>query len=709
MIVLLAVSLALQAQAQAQAQGFVPMRHPGTDSSVNAQLRTLCPAPDLANHTALLNREVDAGNRAPFRGAPEDAWTKLGCARVALSMTDVTPREGPAMPLGGSWSQGALSAMLEAVERHPAQGRAAEVAALLALRELRPRLLERAANDFVKAIHAGVTTPAVLRGCDEFALRLGRDSLAGSCAALGLEHGSDSTWHFIVKARLAFRKTDSALGVHDFVQAASTARTPQARQTIQWHLQWFLAPAEVSAFARVPDGDLGQWVQNRLVARDIRDAQPMGARLAEHFKRLDYVYAHFWTYVPAVNEHRVLGRRTGVATIGIAHTGDAMTPGMHPTGSGGIVPRWQTEFDDRGVVWLRLGPPAHRYYWGYDFARELWIYEIDGERNFLQFQDEDFNGNKEATRLVTGVIDPFFCGLDKLRCEVSAYVYSPAPPELVAQIRAQDAQSTRLGSVLDDNSRRDAAHIDVVAQEARLWNPTDGSPFTLISYAVRLQDLRLTGDSTALEGAFTLRLRQMHEPSGVVSDTTVVRYIRVAGPTAARSHLTGLFVLPGGEDVSTWSLAVDQDTDRSGRAYEMRNTPAVAIDTGTVALSDLVLGAQSQGLRWNGFREPVTLGPLGAFSHTETVELFYQTKSSIDLAHVSTSLTLTCVECGLRFGETPPRLSVAFDRRLEHGIAAVYRGLDVSTLVRGSYQLDVVLRDTEGRILTVKSRRLYLD
>lgn len=104
-------------------------------------------------------------------------------------------------------------------------------------------------------------------------------------------------------------------------------------------------------------------------------------RLAEHYRRLDHVYRNFRLDLP---ERR------------------------HYTGAAAYVPPWQTGFDDRGVIYLRHGPPDDTAtYAGPEVQRNIsWKYEqLSGDPLVFHFvSDEDVSDYKLVRHLSDAII-----------------------------------------------------------------------------------------------------------------------------------------------------------------------------------------------------------------------------------------------------------------------------------------------------------------
>jgi hypothetical protein len=148
-------------------------------------------------------------------------------------------------------------------------------------------------------------------------------------------------------------------------------------------------------------------------------------------------------------------------------------------------------------------------------------------------------------------------------------------------------------------------------------------------------------------------------------------------------------------------LFASQGTDRSGRAWADRLAP---LPTGALAMSDLVVGAESQGLTWaTTGGTAVPLGPLGAFDRKEPVAIYWQVRSPAARDAVRISLALYRV--GPRDTERP-LLEQVFDAQLHAGLNELQRDIGLAELDGGTYRLEVTVRDGEASV--VRSARVLL-
>ncbi|MEO8480175.1 MAG: carboxypeptidase regulatory-like domain-containing protein, partial [Gemmatimonadota bacterium] len=261
-------------------------------SHYHAAIDFACPAAP-ATRNALFQAEVVAADRAGR--SPNDAagWHALACVRAHLDLEGAIGRESVEMPLGTSWQEGAINAELKALTAQPDRRESAELLAVLMADQPEPKPAAAIRIALARAVTDGVAAPAAVRGCAALSLRLGDLAATNRCVEIGLEGGADSTWQLMLLARLASRTPDTAFVSTLFDGALGTAHDAAAWSEVGWQLHWFLEPDEWDEWQRLDDARRAGWVRDRLATRDIRDGKRAGARLMEHFHRLDYAEEHF--------------------------------------------------------------------------------------------------------------------------------------------------------------------------------------------------------------------------------------------------------------------------------------------------------------------------------------------------------------------------------------------------------------------------------
>ncbi|MEO5799138.1 MAG: hypothetical protein ABIZ70_12790 [Gemmatimonadales bacterium] len=556
----------------------------------------------------------------------------------------------------------------------------------------------------VRAVASGQRRPELLRACTELMLQAKRDSISRSCATFALDLGQDSAWHELRLARIAARQHDTTDTTLHFALGLLAAKDSAALADVMWHLQWFFSPEELERFRAVPVSQLSAWVQLRLVSRDMRDGRPQGSRLIAHFERMEYVFEHYTLGLP-----EQIRKKGGLVGSMPDKPGNAWTllsspePGGVGAGRFRYYARWQTDIDDRGIVYMRFGKPdtllalnvpnegLGRHGGGLtDNLRELWIYHIDDRRLFLSFEGEQFDGREEATRLVSGVLGSYMCGFDARRCLLTRRSQlaaakevgeaNPLPYEQMLPIQYQDTEFIRTATTRDDNSPRGLTSIPLAATLYRMWDPTSGAPLSVIP-------IRTSGDTSRM----TVRVSQLDIGSSNLRDTTL---------TVPSSSV---LALPRGPDVSTWSVVATREAKKeTGRGWEDGLAP---LPVGEVRMSDLILGTARSPLVWDatGSRVPIHLGP---FDRKVPIKLYYQLFSKLARPNATSTITLIREDPGTK--ADAPSVRIEGRAAVEKGLTEVERELDVSRLDGHRYRLEVAVSDGAGSVRVRQAVRIEL-
>jgi hypothetical protein len=352
-------------------------------------------------------------------------------------------------------------------------------------------------------------------------------------------------------------------------------------------------------------------------------------------------------------------------------------------------------------------------------TREAWSYVIDGRELLLHFEGERFTGTTDATRLVAGVLGHYLCDLDTMRCNLSLRSqgafeqfwrwdptssqrppeFRPLPPETVASLREADREHLTQATTKDDHGVRAARTITTLARVHRVWDPASGAVLGVVPYAVRTQDVADRRDTTA---TFTLTVRQWDPGSGAWLEAAIPRALRLPRDRPGDGYLTGHAVVASGAGVSAWSVVAAQDTIAWGRAWADRVSP---LGGGSLAISDVVLGAASQGQRWRttGGTE-VPLAPLGAFDRNAPITLYWQVQSSVARDDLRTTVALYRTD-----GKSQePALQIAFTGRVAAGLTEELREVGIGRLEGGRYRVEVVLTDPSDGATARRSGELLV-
>ncbi|MGH7583760.1 MAG: hypothetical protein ACREL5_11095, partial [Gemmatimonadales bacterium] len=443
-------------------------------------------------------------------------------------------------------------------------------------------------------------------------------------------------------------------------------------------------------------------VRNAVIERDVRDGQPFGARLAEHFNRLEYVEKNFALRVAGVLHDAM--RSTAVAGCDASHDTLSFS---HDTTVFRAYARWQTDFDDRGVVWMRWGKPSRIALDTTLCATESWRYDVDGKVLLLTFQWEAMSGSTAATTLRTGMLKDYICALDTWRCGLAMAsdpgVPFPLPPEQMMQAIADDRRHIALATTTDDNSVRGDRNIALGAMLHRLWDPESEIPIAVVTYGVPVKDLSAQQGTEGRTTLLDFELQQWDPSLDKWSDTVFSRHFALPDTSVHRPDIVGFVAIASTPGVSSWSLVATQPDHRRGRAYDV-DSPGLG--AGTVVLSDLIIGAPSERVIWSLHNVEIPLAPAGVVDRDKPVDLYYQVKSAEPHADLQTTVALYRVTDAV--SRDTAALEVSYVQSLRAGINEIAPSLDVSRLDKGDYRLEVRLADGTGNVVTRRSARVTL-
>ena len=405
------------------------------------------------------------------------------------------------------------------------------------------------------------------------------------------------------------------------------------RREVDWHTAVVPdVPDERHDVGRIArHGARGHWVIDRLAARDVRDGQPDGARLAEHFARLEFVEANYRLAVPRMLRKSMLSAPPSTAP-------DAADSLMLPFRD---YIRWQIDFDDRGVVYMRFGKPEKVVYGTGDHARETWRYMVEGDTLLVSFIGEDFSGSVGATRLATGMIGTYMCGVDAWRCGLAMRQESGMRlnPEDIEALRSEDRQEVAYATTRDDNSARAEKTVRMVSTLHRLWDAVSDEPIALVTWALRLDDLATREQDSVRTTTVDLDLRRWDPSANLWSDTTFVPPPEPSGQDAQRRRASpdSSSFRPRQGSRPGASPPRSPSRDHLGRAHD----EGPALGTGPLALSIWCSVPKARRLVWSNHGAPVALThPLDAVDHKESLQLYYQVKSDMDRTGVKTTIAL---------------------------------------------------------------------
>lgn len=437
--------------------------------------------------------------------------------------------------------------------------------------------------------------------------------------------------------------------------------------------------------------------------RDRDELHGSGERLREHYHRLDHA-RHNFRLVSANRQFDIAERyRSG-----------------------------QSEFDDRGVIYVRHGAPDARSSFaapGME-ANETWRYRRDGEPLLFHFVARQ---DVQDYRLVESLFDVLgFAATVRLRDggdsinrsqQVEALLRSrenihPVYSRLLAAGRGGGAQiQTEERSV----GRRSIA----LGTRADSWRLQFDDP---LAARVEIAAVGADANGPSVQVAFAVpgsSLRAVHAPQGVVYPVRMratvlaldgrtvaaidtLRTFVTRSEIPAREHLLGrvaLRVPPG-----TYTIRVALESNRAGMVTARDTIRVASPDGPAIGLSDLAIGTRAVNLPWRTVgSDTAWANPLGLFRREQGLELYYELAGLAAGTPYRTDISVRRPKGGSVFrrvlGGGGAAIKFGFDGIHPGGLEAVRREVNLAELKPGTYFIEVVVSTRDGRT-AVRQRAL---
>jgi GWxTD domain-containing protein len=554
-----------------------------------------------------------------------------------------------------------------------------------------------------EALRSAAATPAgrapevqLARGRIERLLGAHDSALAAFRGALAA--GGDSTIGWLELAR-----TQAVIGRRDSTAAAYAAATRRpvsaaGRQELLRDLRSLLEPEEAAAFAALPSESLGVWLRRFWDGRGATDGRLGTERLTEHLRRLQYARENF----------RLVSRRRHY-DVAFAYRDTT-----------------QTEFDDRGVVYIRHGEPTERrQFAGFD-ANETWLYrrtppQPDLVLNFVAIGDvQDYRLVESLRQVCTRrySADPLQRAQAELDLQAAQCLHSrsgltelydrliqsgASQPNLWAQERQQGIAQVREAIATDSYVMPFVAPLEPVVS---WFTVADGSlrPELHVVFAVPAQ--RLHPERTGEAAAYILALRVIvvDATRQVVASLDTVRVFRSAQPLGAGLYLTEQVALRVPPGDLRFTFVVEEPHAEAGSAATAQPLDVPVFAAG-VAVSDLVLGREGSGLVWRRPEGEVLLNPLARYPRDGAATLYYELYGLPQAAAVPTRVRVAgrgrSVIRRLFGGGGGSRADLSYTTVTDApGLARVRQRLDLRDLEPGRYTLELSITDpVSGRAI----------
>ncbi len=642
-------------------------------------------------------------------------WYGLGLAELAAGEHDVIAIENVRQILGKDYLTKAANAFARATEADPAFA--------VAVIDLANTALTQRINSRLDVALAAVRQAARGPAGDEPAVQLARgrvereageaDSAVAAFAA-ALAVGADSGVALLELARSLYyaRRPGTA---RDRYLAGARVASPDGIAMYRADLAWIAGPDELAAFDALgsPEERVA-WLDRFWERRDAEEARERGERLAEHYRRWFHARRSF----RLVTRHRHY---------------DITETYRSP----------QAEFDDRGIIYMRHGPPDDRAAYlcpppdpVVDAPRcatnESWRYRrTEGDVVFHFAARDDVQDYKLVESLVDVLGFSASVAAQGRRDTLVADLYATRErfgepysrvwrghgmrSNVLGEERQLGRRAIVLGTTTDSYRHQFDRPLTVRATDFVVARRDGHNPAQQLVVVFAVPAGRLTAEPSGGGVRYPLQFRLQVTDSGghLVSALDTVRVFAAPRPLTRDDFLTGLLAVPvpaGGLRYRLFVATLDGD---AGDVVRRDSLDAPPLDGRSTALSDLVVGRAGSGIVWLPPGDTIPLNPLGQYPQGASVELYYEVHGLTPGREYRTEITMEPAGGpslfgrirGLFGGRRAP-ISLAFDAPAAGAVTRVRRTVDLGDLGRGAYLLTIRVTDPEGGTTHLRRRRI---
>lgn len=620
-------------------------------------------------------------------------WLGLGLAELGVGDSQVSVVQGMQTMLGKDALTRSANAFAKSAEVEPSF--------IAGLVELTNTALKQRINTRLDVALAALRRAARTPAAQQPAVLLARGrverevgSVDSSLAALEALYARDRTNPVtlieLAKTRFLIGRGEAvSLWYHGLQQVDSIAL-----QLYRTDLATLMPDSTLQAFDALRADARVALVRRFWEQRDRDELHSAGERLGEHYRRLDFARRNF--RLVSVNRQFSIAERYRSN---------------------------QAEYDDRGIIYLRHGPPDERASYNAPGIEpnETWNYrrtEGDLMFHFVARQDvQDY-------RLVESLFDVLgFAAAVTLRNGDSLTASSMADAllrsregmnpiysrliaagrggagQIVTEERAIGRRSIARGTRSDTWPLRYrsalSARVDVLAVGADSLGPQ-------LQIAFAIPGNALTPIPMQQGVAYVIRLRAtvLALDGSTIATLDTTRRFAARSAVPSKQHLLGrqaLRVPPG-----TFTIRLALESDLSG-LLTTRDTLRVASPLGPdLGLSDLALGSKEVTLPWRtASGDTAWVNPLRSFTRTESLQLYFEVSGLAPSSPYRVEMTVTKPKGGSifskLFGSGGAAIKLAFDgRQGAAGVDAVQRELSLEKLKPGGYSLEVTVTTPSG-------------
>jgi tetratricopeptide (TPR) repeat protein len=679
-------------------------------------------------------------------------WFGRGLAKLALSEGGFKTKPLGGQPFGRNYYVGFAEDLIRAFEREhdfrpgvallldllPPQGDRSQPPAFIRALEL------AAAKDrrLDPAVHLVIGRAYRTTGDDERAL----DAFA-RFEALG---GDPST--------AALERARSLAGLGRLEDAAASYMrgaeldARETRHVYRRDLAWVATDSELVVFDSVPQDLLGRWITGFWAIRDAEAVRQPGERLREHLRRWSYAYRRFRVLDPErkTDFRMVMNPDIGPCKEDGAKSVDNLT--FEDPARLQDARRRERLLDHRGVVYMRHGEPAARIrapgakgeiaplvagpvtppavaprddsepfafeesetaFTGWD-VQEVWQYWFEGKSRLMYFSGSLALGRSVPSTLYAYI--PLQTALLYRVAELDARYRKVAfaaeleragmrragPVECMVErmeLRRENREAMVASVETDSYSLLYPAPLDPILQVVAVGQPSYGTGRLLLIFAVPGE--RLTPEPIPGGGVryrLGIRVSAVDRQHQVIRGIDSLRSFVARDTIRAGAFLTGLIEIPAAAGAYAVRAAVYHADGRAGSALHL-GTVALGAERGALGMSDLVLGLETGGLRWDNRGDPVMLNALNAYRVGDASPVYYEAYGLSPGRAYETTLSVRKAD-----GKDARGVSLVFNERADREVMPIRRTIGLDDLAPGQYRLTVTIVEEGTNVAATRSR-----
>jgi GWxTD domain-containing protein len=525
-----------------------------------------------------------------------------------------------------------------------------------------------------------------------------------------LAAGGDSGLGLLERARTEYFANRDSMGQVDYYAGAGAALSVDAVRMFRTDASWIASPAELEAFDSLrTSGARAAWLRQFWARRDVADLREPGERLAEHYRRWFFALRSF----KLVSPHRHYDFTEVYRTT-------------------------ESEFDDRGIVFLRQGAPDQRaQYAGSGGAaasdlepNESWLYHRPGGDLIFHFVSR---GDVQDFKLVQSLVDALsFDRRNRLASggDTSALVrglfasrstFGPMYERIgntlsssnvmaaIAEDRQTGTASITVGTTTDASRHHFLESLDPTVGEFVVGAADSSGKGQVVHVVFAIPADRLTPLPVASGIAYPLRFRLYvsDRRDSLIATIDTLRVFGVRRPLRSPEFLSGQLEVPVPAGAYHARLMIETRDHSAGNVIENDSLTVGNFSGREFTVSDLVVG-HAGDLAWVSGHDTIVVNPLDRLQVGGEAQIYYEVYGLTAGTPYHTEIRLEKRGGGSIFGAIrrlfgggrPPVL-LAFDATSDGVASRVHRAVALRDTPTGEYLLTVRITDpVSQRVVT---------